>query len=131
MRDLHNNIKVVSLMNDLLASGGAKVSSIVDRKGYESLELIIQVGPSGATGGWTVEVQESDANTASTLTAVADAHLTNLESTVAFAQGSPGVAKIGYIGTKRYVAVSLTSDTATGRQSVIAILGNPSRVPTS
>lgn len=81
----------------------------VDLQGYESAVVVVATGAI-TDGTHTIEIQESDDN--STFTAVADDDLQGTEPVIGAADGNK-VYKIGYIGTKRYIRVSVTVADAT------------------
>lgn len=109
-KDLYNTIDVF----------GTKTNTAIDVKGYNS--VVFAVTATGtATGTATATLLEGD--TAEGLTEVkAEDYLgTKLDITDA------GTYKVGYRGTKRYVAVKLTGEGTTA----IAILGHALVEPTN
>ena len=105
-KDLYNTIDVF----------GAKTDTAIDVKGYNSVMFAVT-----ATGVATATLMEGD--TAESLTEVKteDYLGTKLDITDA------GTYKVGYRGTKRYVAVKLTGEGTTA----IAILGHALLEPTN
>ncbi len=139
MRDLHNNVKILTAIEPVAVgtTGTGKTSGAIDRQGYDSLEFDIAYGAVTATAAaFTVALTESDLAT-SGFTAVADADLLGTELLAGLAaavrvDGSTEkvTKKIGYIGNKRYVKVQVSSTTTAGTPiGVNAILGNPSQSP--
>lgn len=107
-KDLHNQVSVgVAIALTAVADGEDVVGAVIDRQGSEGLEIIFQVG-AYTDGSVTPLIEDSDDNV--TYTAVADANLTNTETSAALS--AAGVSSIGYVGFKRYVRA--TAVTAAG-----------------
>jgi hypothetical protein len=139
MRDLHNNIHVVPLFEPIAAqnnSDTARVSAIIDTLGYDSLELVLVNGTNtDANATFVVLFEDGDAANLSDNVAVADANLVGTEVLAGFAFGDDvECRKIGYVGNKRYVRMTVTP---TGNNSGdwfmagVAILGHPRSAPTA
>lgn len=140
MRDLHNNIHVVPLFAPIAAqtnSDTARVSAIIDTLGYDSLELVLINGTNtDANATFAVLVEDGDdSDLVDDGAAVADINLVGTEALAGFAFGDDvECRKIGYIGNKRYVRVTVTP---TGNNSGdwfmagVAILGHPRSAPTA
>lgn len=139
MRDLMNEIDTKCLFPPLAAqtnSSTARASEIIDRKGFESLTLVLINGTNtDADATFAVEVTESDDSGMSGATAVADADLIGSEALAGFTYtDDKKTRKIGYMGAKRYVQVTVTP---TGNNSGdwfmagVAILGHPMNAPTA
>jgi hypothetical protein len=131
MQDLHNNIKVVPALTPraAIATDTTTVGTAVDLQGYESCEFLIASGVL-TDGSYTPLIEESDDN--SSYSAVADADLLSTEAAEAFALTDDAeVHKIGYVGHKRYVRLSLVSATTTsgGFLAAIAVLGHARHNP--
>jgi len=135
MRDLHNNVQVKRAISPVNAGSGDTpiVSQIIDRLGYDTLEFVIATGSlADANATFTALVEESDDSALSGGTAVADADLLGTEVTASFAFGDDDeVRKIGYVGNKRYVRLTITPAGNTGDVYVaaLALLGNPDMAP--
>lgn len=129
-QDLHDNIKVLSVFDpiDLGTGDTAKVGEIIDRQDAAALEFIIQTGSlADADATFTVLVEEGDISTMSDAAAVADADLLGTEASASFVFSDDNkIAKIGYIGAKRYVRLTVTPANNTGAVliSACAILGS-------
>lgn len=130
MRDQTTKLKIRPLWAPAAAITGttAQVSNIIDTLGFDSVTLALHVGAwtdSDATS--TVLVEDGDNSALTDAAAVADAYLIGTEAGMAptFANDNT-VCKIGYIGPKRYVRVTLTPAANTGDlyMSGVAILGN-------
>lgn len=150
MRDLHNNIKVTQLLSAQAITSTTN-SSGLDTKGFDSAELLVNVGTITNIGGSPnpdIELRLQDSDDDSTYAAVTDANdvLVDANSRVA-APNSDGMFslidaaaedalhfRIGYRGTKRYVRVAITaSSEAIGSTpvSVNAIQGHPAIRPST
>jgi hypothetical protein len=134
MRDLHNNIKVESGLNiSSITTNTTTAGSIIDMQGYGSLEFIIRSGTL-TDGTYTPLVEEGAVSNLSDATAVADADLLGTEAAAAFVSTDDNtIKKIGYIGAKRYVRLSLVSTSVTtgGTMSVIVLKGRANDRPVS
>lgn len=135
MRDLHNNIKVVhAITPQAVGTTGAangKLSAVIDRAGYESVEFVFASGASATVADTiTPIVYESDTATTAGFAAVADADLVGSETALTLTAAKSG--KVGYKGGKRYVGIRLYGvGTATAIVSATALLGNPRTAPVS
>ncbi len=129
MKDLHNSIDVRRAISPVdLANDTPAVSQIIDMQGYESLEFLLATGSLADAGAtFTVLVEDGDDSGLSDNAAVADAQLLGTETLASFDQSHDnGVRKIGYIGTKRYVRLTVTpsGNAAAALFSAVAILGH-------
>lgn len=135
MKDMHNNIKVVhAITPQAVGTTGAangKLSAVIDRQGYESVEFVFSSGASASVADTiTPIVYESDTATTAGFAAVADADLLGLEADQKLTLTAAGSSKIGYRGNKRYVGIRLYGlGTATAIVSSVAVLGNPHQAP--
>lgn len=128
MVDLHNNIKVSRAISPIAAvtDNTAFVSQILDTNGFGTAEFAGVMGSiSDADATFTLLVEDGNDSALSDAAAVDDAYLLGTEAgTVtagaAVSGGAPGFAddnktfKIGYIGPKRYLRVTLTPAANTG-----------------
>lgn len=136
-KDLHNNIDVKRGSSPVAAitDNTATVSQIVDTKGFEAVEYVILTGSlSDADATFTVLVEDGDAANLSDASAVPDAQLLGLETQASFTFASDDkVFKIGYIGIKRYVRVTITPANNTGNVFVagVWILGHARNKPSA
>lgn len=135
-RDLHNNVDIVAVINPITVgtTGTGRTGSVIDVRGYDSVELAINYGAITATEAtFTVTVLEGDVT--GTMTSVADADLLGTESAAGLAAAprtdgsTENVSKrIGYIGSKRYLRADVKSTATAGTPvSVNAILARPHR----
>lgn len=132
MKDLYNNIKAESALNtSAISSSTTTAGNVIDRQGYNSLEFLIMSGTL-TDGTYTPLVEEGDAANLSDAAAVADANLLGTEASAAFtASNDNTVKKVGYIGSKRYVRLSIVSAGVTtgGTISALAVKGHASDRP--
>jgi hypothetical protein len=135
MRDLHNNIDVRKGIAPYdHATGDAAVSTeIIDRQGFGSVEFLIATGSlADSDAEFTVLVQDGDDSGLSDAANVSDTQLLGTEALASFDKDDDNsVFKIGYIGTKRYVRLTITPANNTGAAllCVIVILGHPENAP--
>jgi hypothetical protein len=135
-RDLHNNIHVKRAISPVsVGDNTAAVSQIIDTNGYESLEFIIGAGSVGdADATFTVLVEDGAASNLSDAAAVDDKFLLGTEALASFKFDSDDkVFKIGYVGPRRYVRLTITpaSNASAALIDAHAILGHPHNRPTS
>jgi hypothetical protein len=132
MKDLHNNIKTEVAFNTAAISSDTTTNgAIIDMQGFDSVEFVIQ-SATLTDGSYTPLLEESDNADLSSSNAVADAHLLGTEATAAFALADDNtVKKLGYIGNKRYVRLSLVSaSTSTGGTlSAVVVKGHAADRP--
>lgn len=134
MRDLHNNIKrLVAIAPQAVGTSGianGKLSGIIDRKGYESIEFIYSSGTSASAADTiTPVVYEADA-TGDAFTSVADADLLGTESAITLSAAA--TKNVGYKGGKRYLKLRLYgTGTATAVVAATVDLGNAQLRPVS
>lgn len=137
-RDFHNNHKVVRSISPVAVgtTGTGQTGKIVDRSGYQGVEIHLSYGSITATAAtFTPTIKHGDAT--GSMTSVADADLLGTETGAGLAAGArtsnstKNVTKrVGYIGAKQYVQVNLKS-TATAGTLVGAnvVLTNPVDAP--
>lgn len=111
----------------------AQVSAIIDTAGFESCMLTLITGTlSDADATFAVLVEDGNASNLSDAAAVADKFLIGTEAGAGFKFSDDGEArKIGYIGDKRYVRVTVTPTGNTGNLFLagIAVLGHARSEP--
>lgn len=135
-RDLHNNIKcstanapVAAITNDT-----AKVSTIVDTANFGSCEYVGVLGTNAdADATYTVLVEHGDNSALSDAAAVPDEFLLGVEAMGLDFADDAATFKIGYIGDKRYVRVTVTPANNTGNffMAGVWIQGHPRNGPQS
>ena len=135
MKDLHNNISpAVALDTTAIGSDTTTAGNIIDLQGFNSVEFVILSGTL-TDGNYTPLIEDGDDSGLSDAAAVADAELLGTEAAAAFAAASDddAVKRIGYIGNKRYVRLSIVSASTSsgGTLSAIAVRGHAADGPTS
>ena len=118
MRDLLNNIGLKRGISPAaaVADNTPFVSQILDRVGVESVVFALLTGAiADPDVTFTVQVEHGDAANLSDATAVSDDMLNGSKTLAApnFASDDK-VFKIGYVGSKRYVRVTVTPANNTG-----------------
>lgn len=134
MKDLFHSINPVTAIPPVSVSDNtALVSSVIDRRGYESLSFVILAGSlADADATFTVLLEESADG--SSFTAVADADLLGTEVLASFNFADDNkTRKLGYTGARRYLRLTVTP---TGNSSAaligaVAILAHPHVAPTA
>lgn len=136
MKDLASNIKcslaeppVAAVTNDT-----PFVSAILDTAGFGSAVFVGIFGAiADADATFTVLVEDGNVSNLSDNAAVADEHLVGVEAmSLDFADDNK-VFKIGYVGPKRYVRVTITPANNTGNIffAGVWIQGHPRKAPQS
>lgn len=111
MYDLYSKLKVSRAISPSnTGDNTALVSQIIDMQGYKSLVFFIASGSlADAAATFTVLVEDGDVSNLSDGAAVADDYLSGTESAASLTQADDNtVKKIGYIGNKRYVRLTIT-----------------------
>lgn len=136
-RDLCNVIHPVPLIAPVAArtDNTAIVSEIIDTKGYNSCTLVLVTGTNtDADATFTVLVEDGDASNLSDHAAVDDKFLVGTEALAGFTfADDKKCRKIGYVGNKRYVRMTVTpasNDSGNIFLAGIAVLGHPASAPT-
>lgn len=138
MRDLANSLHVARAISPQAArtDNTAIVSEIIDRAGFESLMFAINVGANtDANATFAVTMDHGDAANLSDAAAVAAAYITGTLALAGFAFGDDNeVRKVGYVGKKRYVRLTITptgNDSGNIFVDAVAILGRSRFSPTA
>jgi hypothetical protein len=133
--DLHNKLefrRAVSPVSD--ADNTALVSQIIDRQGFSGLEFAIMLGSiADADATFTVLVEHADASDLTGGSAVADQDLLGTELLAGFQFDDDNeTRKIGYVGNKRYVRLTITpsNNASAALVSAMAVLGGAADAPT-
>lgn len=112
MKDLFNNLKVSRAISPKAAGtdNTAYVSQIIDMQGWKSLLWVIPIGAlTDVNATFAVTVDEGDASDLSGSNSVAAGDLLGTTSGASFTFAADDtVMKIGYVGTKRYVRLTIT-----------------------
>lgn len=120
MRDLHSNLKLVQAVKAQVIGGTDVQSAAIDLLGYNSAEILIDVGTAGDTLGSTVSfdviVTHSDDNSSYAAVAAGDILGNNAPGsngeilTIDADAEAAKVYQFGYIGNKRYLKIEVESD---------------------
>jgi hypothetical protein len=144
MRDLANNISIVPALNATLSSD--TTSSAIDLKGFDSAVVSIGVGVGGITFTTSNKIEfllthSKDDTTYTAVTSDDVRLLTNADSSVGTggivrsltaAHAAATVAKVAYIGERRYLKVTADFSGTHGAGTPIAvnvIKGHPASTP--
>ena len=132
MKDQRSDLSVLeALAAQTISTDTTTVGAIIDRKGFEAV-TIAMAAATLTDGTYTPLLEEGDDSGLSDAAAVADADLIGTEAGEAFAATDDNTVKtLGYIGTKRYVRLSIVSASTSsgGALSAVAILGCPHDAP--
>ncbi len=137
MRDLANHIEVRRAISPAAATtdNSAYVSQIIDLSGYQQLVFAVALGSiADADATFTVLVEHGSQSNLADAAAVPDTGLTGTEAGAAplFSDDNK-VRKIGYVGGKQYVRLTITPAANTGNifLAAIAILSGSRYGPTA
>jgi hypothetical protein len=147
MKDLYNNITLLSGHDPIVGGNAAAPAAVTfDLVGYDSAVFVYWVGLEGSTldgsNYWTVKMEHADDDGTGTSTAgsyanvaAADVQGVTPASGIVVTVDAPAednaIYKIGYIGGKRFVKVTI-AETGTGPnlpQALMVIKGNPDKGP--
>lgn len=133
--DLFNNVKVVNALDvQTISSNTTTAGDIIDTAGFESAVFGIHTG-TVTDGDYAILLEHGDNSSLTDAVAVPDADLIGTEAGASFtADGDDNkVSKVGYIGIKRYVRMSIVSANTSSGAVVggYCILGNPHNAPQS
>lgn len=113
MRDFHNKTTVANAFSAATIATNTTTDGVtVDCQGYDAVELIARTG-AWTDGAYALSIKESDASGSGFAAAPASSILGGQSLGAANA-----VAKIGYIGTKRYIRLSIASTGTTSGASL-------------
>lgn len=132
MREIHNSIKrLIAITPQAVGTSGiagGKLSGIIDRRGYDSVEFIYSSGASASVADTITPVIYEAAATGDSFTSVADTYLAGTESAITLTAAA--TKSVGYTGLKRYLKIRLYgTGTATAVVAATVDLGHPSRQP--
>lgn len=133
-QDNHNNLLVRRAISPVsVADNTAQVSQIIDTLGFGSLEFVIATGAiADADATFTVLVEDGDASNLSDAAPVVDAQLLGTEAVAGFQFDDDNeVRKIGYLGSKRYVRLTITpaANASGALLAALALLSHPQVAP--
>lgn len=134
MKDLYSHIRPVRAISPVSVSDNtAQVSQIIDRQGFNSLTCVIALGGiADADATFTVLVEDGDVSNLSDAAAVPDDQLIGTELQAGFQFDDDNeTRKIGYLGNKRYVRLTITpvGNASAAVLCAVAILGHPDLLP--
>lgn len=136
--DLHNNVRVVRVISPHSpAATGLIAGQVVDRAGYANLEFVFQSGTQTTSAITMTPVVMHSAQAATGFVSAPDSALLGTEAGVntalgggAGSNGANKVAKLGYIGSNRYVRCDFNVLAgATGTYNVVAVQTGANKAP--
>lgn len=137
-RDLMNSIHIVPAITPAAArtDNTAIVSAIIDTLGYDSLTWAIVAGTNtDANATFAVTMDHGDVSNLSDAASVPTASIVGALALTGFQFDDDGEArKVGYVGSKRYVRLTITptgNDSGNIFVAAAAILGHPQQGPTA
>ncbi len=135
MRDQLNSINPKRAISPVAtaADNTAVVSQIIDRQGADSLTFLILTGSlPDADATFAVTMEHGDAANLSDTAAVPAADIVGTLALAGFTfAADDSVRKVGYLGSKRYVRLTITpsANTSASLVAAVALLGNLSLLP--
>lgn len=135
-RDLYSHLEFRRAISPVsVGDNTAQASQIIDTKGFDSLVFAIATGSlADADATFAVLIEESDDSGMSGATAVSDTQLNGTEAEAGFQYDDDNeTRKIGYVGDKRYVQMTITPSGNSGAAliSAMAVLGRAHQTPVS
>lgn len=135
MRDGINSVHpVVAIAPQVAANDAAIVSAVINIADYNTLSFFILLGVlADAAFTTTVLVEHGDTANLADAAAVPDDMLVGTEALASFTEADDGECrKIGYLGGKQYVRLTITPNGNAGNLpvSALALLGHPRHGPT-
>ena len=126
MKDgLHNNVKYSRAISPVATAPTGTtpiVSQILDMANFTQAECIIQLGSlADVDATFAVLVEDGDDSSLSDNAAVADVFLLGLEAGMFLFSSDDDTTKIGYIGPKRYLRVTITPAANSGDVCLAAV----------
>lgn len=136
MRDLMNSIHTAVALAPVVATDNtAQVSAIIDTRGYDSLTFAILAGTlADADATFAVTMDHGDASNLSDAASVPTGDIVGTLALAGFTFADDAeTRKIGYVGAKRYVRLTITPTGNAGNAplAALAILGHPAIRPTA
>lgn len=117
MRDFHNKIAAVNALSEATIATNTTTDGVtVDLQGWDAAEFIVRSG-AWTDGAYAFSIKESDASGSGFAAAPASSVLGAGQSIGA----ANTLAKLGYIGTKRYIRLSVVSTATTSGASLSAV----------
>jgi hypothetical protein len=125
MRDLANHIAVRRAISPAAATtdNTAFVSQIIDLAGFDSAMFVINAGSlADADATFTTLVEHGSAANLSDAAAVPDSQLTGTEAAASLTfSDDNAVKKIGYVGPKQYLRLTITPANNAGNAFISAV----------
>ncbi len=125
MRDMANHIEVRRAIAPAapITDNTPLVSAIIDVAGFNHLVFAILLGAlADADATFAVLIEHGDAENLSDAQPAPDVSLTGSEASAGFNFGDDNkVRKIGYVGSKRYVRLTVTPANNTGAAPIAAV----------
>lgn len=124
MRDLYSNIAAFQALAPAVQAAAVQGPAI-DLLGAGRVAFVVNTGAVAGSGDYGLTLQDSDTGTSGWTAVAADLMQTNAPATLA----ADSVYRLGYIGHKRYVRLSLTkaggTSIAAGATAVITPYSKP------
>ena len=132
--DLYSKIAVRRAISPVsVADNTAAVSQVIDRQGFTALMFAIALGAiADADTTMAVLVEHADISDMTGAVAVPDAELNGTEAAAGFQfDDNNETRKIGYVGNKRYVRLTITpaNNASAALIAAVALLGGASDAP--
>lgn len=132
--DLYSKIAVRRAISPVsVADNTAAVSQVIDRQGFTALMFAIALGAiADADTTMAVLVEHADISDMTGAVAVPDAELNGTEAAAGFQFDDDNeTRKIGYVGNKRYVRLTITpaNNASAALIAAVALLGGASDAP--
>ncbi len=128
--DIHNSVKSEVVLYEV-AAGASTVGAIIDTRGFESLEYLIQFATI-TTGTFAVVLEESDEVTFGGEETFVPADNVLGVSPTFIVSDDDLTKRVGIIGKKRFQRLTLTgASTPVAQVAVQALLGHPQTRPTA
>lgn len=134
--NISSNVKVLRAISPVsVGDDTAEVSEIIDTNGFGSAAFFISTGGLvDANATFAVLIEDDTAAGFGSKVAVADAFLDGTEAGAGFTfTHDDEVRKIGYLGTKRYIRLTITpsGNASAALLAAVAVLGSPRAAPIS
>lgn len=134
LKDMHNNISNVVGFNFQTISGNTTTNgNIIDTQDFYSLEFLLFSGTI-TDGDYEIVLEDGDDSGLSDAANVDSDFILGSLSDASYASGDDNTTKrVGYVGHKRYVRLSITTTNVSsgGDIGALAIKGDPRHAPTS
>jgi hypothetical protein len=124
MRDLYNNLLVKRAISPVVVTDNtAQVSQIIDRQDAEAVLFLIDTGTlADADATFAVLLEEGDDAALADAATVSDTNTVGTQTLAAFTFASDdNVRKLGYIGDKRYLRLTITPTNNSGNAPISAM----------